>query len=155
MTHSAIGMQGSLISKRGTKPRDLPPPGLPLAPRRHSISVAGRVPGTRTLRNPHPPHEPSPRQIQVHQPTGHEKPLDILLKTSITYLVEPEESLEHQKRMLHHGPDPRLGTIPLPLHLRQRPVTVTLKSFALGAYRRRTSPCPAYAESPQTRVSPP
>lgn len=68
----------------------------------------------------------SPRQVQVHQTTGGEQPVGILVQPAIAGLHETEYPLEYMKRMLHPSPHPRLGTVPRPIPGRQWTIPAAL-----------------------------
>ena len=62
-------------------------------------------------------------QVQIHQPTGHEQPLGVLVQTPVAYLAKAEHALEGVEGMLDSGAHLRLGAIHRLVRLAQRMIT--------------------------------
>ena len=57
------------------------------------------------------PQQLSSCHVQIDQSTSHKQPVSVLVQAPVTYLVETEDTFEHQKWMFDFRADLRFGSI--------------------------------------------
>ena len=75
-------------------------------------------------------------QVKIRQSAGYEEPVGVLRQSSVAHLREAEDPFDHQKGMLHLGPDLGFRSVPGPFFFGQGSMSATffcVKSLAWGA----------------------